>query len=111
MVSKSLGSRSQPMHQLFAARVVALLVGAGLVWAAGSTATADEFAYDPVHSSISFKARHQDISWIHGRFNEAEGTFVIDRADPDKSSFNLSIKVASVDAANAARDEHLRQPD
>lgn len=72
---------------------------------------ADEYAYDGVHSSVSFKARFLDISWIHGRFNDVSGTFVLDRDDPAKSSFSLSIKVDSVDTANAARDEHLRQPD
>ena len=72
---------------------------------------ADVYAYDGVHSSISFKARHLDISWIHGRFNEAEGTFSIDRENPAKSSFKLTIKADSVDTANKARDEHLRQPD
>ena len=83
-----------------------------LVLAAGSAAlAADEYAYDGVHSSITFKARHLDISWIHGRFNEAEGKFIIDKQDPTKSSFQLSIKVDSVDTANKARDEHLRQPD
>jgi polyisoprenoid-binding protein YceI len=72
---------------------------------------ADEYAYDPVHSSVGFKARHLDISWIHGRFNEVEGKFAIDRQDPSKSTFELKIKVDSVDTANKERDEHLRQPD
>ena len=72
---------------------------------------AEEYAYDPVHSSVSFKARHLDISWIHGRFNEVSGKFSIDRQDPSKSTFELTIKVDSVDTANKARDEHLRQPD
>jgi polyisoprenoid-binding protein YceI len=72
---------------------------------------ADVYAYDGVHSSVAFKARHLDISWIHGRFNEVEGTFSLDRENPAKSTFSLSIKVASVDTANKARDEHLRQPD
>ncbi len=72
---------------------------------------ADEYDYDPVHSSVSFKARHLDISWIHGRFNEVEGKFSLDRKDPAKSTFTLTIKVDSVDTANKARDEHLRQPD
>jgi polyisoprenoid-binding protein YceI len=71
----------------------------------------DEYAYDPVHSSVGFKARHLDISWIHGRFNEVEGKFSIDRQDPSKSTFELKIKVDSVDTANKERDEHLRQPD
>ena len=72
---------------------------------------ADEYFYDPVHSSISFKVSHLEISWIHGRFNKAEGTFVIDKQDPAKSSFQLSIDANSVDTANTARDDHLRQPD
>lgn len=72
---------------------------------------ADEYAYDAVHSSISFKARHLDISWIHGRFNEAEGKFILDRQTPANSKFELTIKADSVDTANKARDEHLRQPD
>lgn len=72
---------------------------------------ADEYDYDLVHSSVSFKARHLDISWIHGRFNEVAGKFIIDRNDPSKSSFSLTIQADSVDTANAARDKHLRQPD
>src|SRR5215510_6779542 len=79
--------------------------------AGGAAFAADEYAYDQVHSSVSFKARHLDISWIHGRFNEVEGKFSIDRKDPSKSTFELTIKADSVDTANKARDEHLRQPD
>jgi polyisoprenoid-binding protein YceI len=60
---------------------------------------------------VSFKARHLDISWIHGRFNEVDGKFSLDRQDPSKSTFELTIKADSVDTANKARDEHLRQPD
>jgi len=73
--------------------------------------SADEYAYDLVHSSVSFKARHVDISWIHGRFNEVDGKFSLDRQDPSKSTFSLTIKADSVDTGNVKRDEHLRQPD
>jgi len=72
---------------------------------------ADEYDYDLVHSSVSFKARHLDISWIHGRFNEVSGKFVLDRENPSKSTFALTIQADSVDTANEARDKHLRQPD
>ena len=88
----------------------ALLLFTISVLPAAATA-AEEYVYDAVHSSVSFKARHLDISWIHGRFNEVDGKFSIDRQDPAKSSFQLTIKADSVDTANAARDEHLRQPD
>lgn len=82
-----------------------------LVVASSSVFAADEYLYDAVHSSVSFKAPYLDISFIHGRFNEVEGNFVIDRQDPSKSQFDLTIKADSVDTANKPRDEHLRQPD
>lgn len=76
-----------------------------------SAVAADEYVYDLVHSSVSFKARHLDISWIHGRFNQVDGKFSLDRQDPSKSTFELTVQAESVDTANTARDEHLRQPD
>jgi polyisoprenoid-binding protein YceI len=91
---------------------IGILMAVAFMASVGQTSfAADEYFYDQVHSSIGFKARHLDISWIHGRFNDAEGTFVIDRQDPTKSTFELTVKVDSVDTANKARDEHLRQPD
>ncbi len=95
-------SRLFPLHVLLLVTVIS---------ASSVAAAAEEYVYDAVHSSVSFKARHLDISWIHGRFNEVDGQFSIDRQDPSKSSFSLTIKADSVDTANAARDEHLRQPD
>ena len=97
------------MRRLFF--MFALVTGAFAGAAGREAQAADEYAYDGVHSSIGFKARHLDISWIHGRFNEAEGKFTIDRENPAKSKFELAINADSVDTANKQRDEHLRQPD
>ncbi len=91
--------------------LMSLVATLSLCGAGSFAVAADDYAYDLVHSSVSFKARHLDISWIHGRFNEVEGKFSLDREDPTKSTFQLTIKADSVDTANAARDEHLRQPD
>lgn len=99
------------MRRFISAVAMTLLVGAGACLAGSQAAAADNYAFDPVHSSVSFKARHLDISWIHGRFNEMDGKISLDRDDPAKSSFELSIKADSVDTGNKARDEHLRQPD
>jgi polyisoprenoid-binding protein YceI len=98
------------MRRSITTLALALAVGS-LLGHLGPATAADDYAYDAVHSSISFKARHLDISWIHGRFNEAEGTFSLDRQNPSASKFVLSIKADSVDTANKQRDEHLRQPD
>jgi polyisoprenoid-binding protein YceI len=85
---------------------------AALVLAVGSAARgADAYTVDPVHSSISFKISHVGISYIHGRFDDFGGTFTIDKDDAAKSSFELSIKVESVDTNNVERDKHLRNAD
>ena len=99
------------MRRLASVWSLALVIGMLVCAGGNSVSAADEYAYDLVHSSVSFKARHLDISWIHGRFNEVEGKFSLDREDPSKSKFELTIKTDSVDTANKARDEHLRQPD
>ena len=99
------------MRRFFSVWVMSLVIGAVSCAGGQSVLAADEYAYDLVHSSVSFKARHLDISWIHGRFNEVEGKFSLDRENPSKSTFELTIKTDSVDTANKARDEHLRQPD
>ena len=99
------------MKRIFWSMSLAVAVVASGLWTNSTAQGADEYAYDLVHSSVSFKARHLDISWIHGRFNQVDGKFSLDRQDPAKSKFELTIKADSVDTANPARDEHLRQPD
>jgi polyisoprenoid-binding protein YceI len=71
---------------------------------------ADDYGLDPVHSSVSFQIPHMDISWVHGRFNQFTGKFTVDKEDPARSSFELAIKVDSVDTNNKQRDTHLRSP-
>ncbi len=99
------------MQRFSSTFLMTLSIAAVVGWAAKPVIGADEYEYDQVHSSVSFKARHLDISWIHGRFNDVAGKFVLDREEPSKSTFQLTIQADSVDTANKARDEHLRQPD
>jgi polyisoprenoid-binding protein YceI len=99
------------MRQFIPTFASIFLAGLVVCTSAAPAAAADEYTFDPVHSSVSFKARHLDISWIHGRFNDVSGKFSLDRENPAKSTFELSIKADSVDTANVKRDEHLRQPD
>ena len=99
------------MRRHFSMWALALAVGTLVTTDSTSASAADEYDYDLVHSSVSFKARHLGISWIHGRFNDVAGKFSLDRENPTKSTFALTIKTESVDTANKARDAHLRQPD
>jgi len=78
---------------------------------ASGTAAADTYTVDPVHSNTIFRVRHLNIGYIYGRFNQAAGTFLIDSADPTKSTFNITVKTESIDTHNAKRDNHLKSPD
>ncbi len=99
------------MRRLVSAWVMPAVIATIACLSGQAANAADDYDYDLVHSSVSFKARHLDISWIHGRFNDVSGKFSIDRENPAKSTFELTIKADSIDTANKARDEHLRQPD
>ena len=99
------------MRRCHSVWILALVIGTVVCGADKLSFAADVYEYDKVHSSVGFKARHLGISWIHGRFNEVSGKFSIDRENPTKSTFELTIKVDSIDTANKARDKHLRQAD
>ena len=74
-------------------------------------ARADDYQWDNVHSSMTFKIEHLGISYVHGRFNEVAGQFSFDPKDPAKARFALTIQVASIDTNQKLRDEHLRTAD
>jgi polyisoprenoid-binding protein YceI len=86
-------------------------VGVLFSLALAANATADEYAIDTAHSSVSFKISHLGLSYVHGRFNSFAGGFSLDSSDPAKNSFKLDIKSQSVDTNNPGRDNHLRSPD
>ena len=99
------------MRRLYSAFFMTAAAGLFILAPQKSTFAADNYGVDGVHSSISFKIQHMGISQVHGRFNKFDGTFAIDKADPAKSSFTLTIKADSVDTGNEGRDKHLRSPD
>lgn len=63
------------------------------------------------HAFVQFKIKHLGYSWLLGRFNTFEGSFVYDDKAPNKSSVNVTIDTASVDSNHAERDKHLRSKD
>src|SRR5688500_12714372 len=95
------------MKRSYLAAVVATLI---LVVAAPAFA-AESYKVDPVHSTAVFRIKHANVSFFSGRFNHPEGSFVLDEADPTRSSFNIVLKVDNIDTANAQRDTHLKSPD
>src|SRR5438552_3610450 len=98
------------MRRTFLRQLLAMLLSLGLLPVIAGLARTADYSIDPVHSSVSFKVSHLGISEIHGRFGEFSGTFAIDKDDPAKSAFELTIKTDSVDTNNKKRDDHLRGP-
>ncbi len=72
---------------------------------------AEAYQIDAVHSSVLFRAKHLGVAYFYGRFNDFSGNISIDEADMSKSNVEFEVKTASVDTANAKRDQHLRSPD
>ena len=73
-------------------------------------APAGTWTVDPAHSSVEFQVKHMGIATVRGQFNEFEGTLEI-REDLSSSKAYGTVKVASVDTNEPARDDHLRSAD
>jgi polyisoprenoid-binding protein YceI len=82
-----------------------------LILLAGSVHAAEEYAVDAAHAGINFKISHLGLSWVYGRFNNFSGGFSLDPSDGSKNSFNMEIKVDSIDTGNKMRDGHLLNAD
>jgi polyisoprenoid-binding protein YceI len=89
-----------------------LLLALGLCLVVGvSSVRANEiFKFDQAHSTIAFKVRNM-LGSAKGKFTKFTGTIEVDRDHPEKSSVVATIQAASIDTANAKRDEHLRTAD
>jgi polyisoprenoid-binding protein YceI len=71
---------------------------------------AGRWAIDPVHSDISFTARHMMVSKVRGHFRDFEGEIVTGE-DPRDSQVSATIRVESVDTNSEMRDNHVRSGD
>lgn len=63
---------------------------------------------DPTHSIAEFAVKHFVVTTTKGRFRDLEGTLRIDEANPENSSVEAKIAVASIDTNLEERDVHLR---
>ncbi len=63
------------------------------------------------HAFINFKIQHLGYSWLHGRFDDFNGTFSFDKEKPASSTINVTIKTSSINSNHAERDKHLRSKD
>ena len=65
---------------------------------------------DASHSKVGFAVKHLGIATVRGEFKEFEGTFEIGD-DLASSRAYGTVKTASIDTNEQARDEHLRSAD
>lgn len=77
----------------------------------GKPLAADTYKVDSVHSSVVFRVKHLNVGLIYGRFNDLQGTIVVDEKNPERGSVELTIRAESIDTGNKNRDDHLRSPD
>ena len=89
-----------------------ILSGAVMALASLSLAAAPamEWNVDVPHSGIDFSVKHF-FTPVQGSFEEYEAVLLYDRENPEESSVRVRIDVASVNTANARRDEHLLSGD
>ena len=65
---------------------------------------------DKAHSTVGFMARHLMITKVRGRFTDFTGSITV-ADDPQKSSVEATVQVASVSTGDANRDGHLKTGD
>lgn len=66
---------------------------------------------DPSHTAINWVARHAMVTKVRGRFEELEGTIVVDTDNPANSSAEVTLQSASSNSNNADRDAHTHGED
>jgi polyisoprenoid-binding protein YceI len=65
---------------------------------------------DPGHAEVAFIGRHFMLTKVRGRFTGVRGQLTVAQ-DPDRSSVEVTIDMASVSSGDQARDDHLRSAD
>ncbi len=80
--------------------------------AASSVAQAapEKFILDKNHTYVGFDVSYLIVARVSGRFDDFQGSFIIDREHPEKNRADIIIKTGSVDTGIKTRDEDIRGP-
>src|SRR5690349_23892137 len=93
--------------------LITLLVVNSSVFAAdgAKVGVAEKYDIDASHSGVVFGWNHFGFSNPAARFDQIEGTVLLDKADLTKSSISVSLPVEGLDTGVAKLDEALKSPD
>ena len=69
------------------------------------------YKFDKAHTQILFFIDHLGFSKSQGEFHEYEGAFTFNRADPEKSSVEITINTDSIDMDDEKWNEHMKNED
>lgn len=83
---------------------------AAVFLAAGAHA-ADTYIIDEMHTNIVWSASHLGFSKSFGTFSGVSGSFMLDEAEPEQSSVEISVDTASIVTGIPKFDEHLKSKD
>jgi polyisoprenoid-binding protein YceI len=83
-------------------------LGLLLVSALASTAAAETYQIDPVHTTISFSVKHMVISRVEGRFDKFSGSVTYVPGKPKLWKAEAHIDAASIDTRIKMRDDDVR---
>jgi polyisoprenoid-binding protein YceI len=72
---------------------------------------AKTWTIDGTHSQVEFSVKHMMFTTVRGRFDDFEGSVVLDADAPERSSVSVEIEAGSIDTQVDARDQHLRSAD
>ena len=70
-----------------------------------------ELTLDKGHAHVGWEVDHMDLARTVGRFDEVNGTFLIDEDDPANSRITVTVDAASVNSNHVGRDNHVRSAD
>jgi polyisoprenoid-binding protein YceI len=68
------------------------------------------YVVDAAHAEAGFVARHLIGTKVRGRFTDFSATFTV-AENPEDSTFEGEVQVASIDTNQSMRDDHLRTND
>ncbi|MBI4311489.1 MAG: YceI family protein [Chloroflexi bacterium] len=70
-----------------------------------------QWTVDPAHSAVEFSVKHMMFTTVKGSFSTYKADLSFDEQEPERSSVEAWVDLASVDTKEPNRDNHLRSAD